>query len=104
MFYLPIAMGILYFYINNQILLIMEQENDSKHQEWLVLIGKQVRRLRKEKTNLNYIDFATTIGLDKKTYYKIERGEGEYNITTLMKIISHYPKLTLSKFFRLAGL
>ena len=83
---------------------MMGRENDSKHQEWLLKIGAQVRKLRKTETNLNYIDFANIIGIDKKTYYKIERAEGEYNITTLMKIISYYPKMTLSKFFRLAGL
>ena len=82
----------------------MAHKIDPKHQEWLVLIGKQVRRLRKERAKQSIILFSETVGLQRKTYYKIERGQGEFNITTLMKIISHYPNLTLSKFFRLAGL
>ncbi len=82
----------------------MGQIIDAEHQEWLILIGKQVRKLRKERAQLSIIKFSEAIRIDKKTYYKIERGHGEFNITTLMKIISFYPKMTLSKFFKQAGL
>ena len=82
----------------------MAQAINPVHQEWLVIIGKQVRKLRKEQTTMGYIEFAKQIGLDKKTYYKIERGEGEFNITNLMRIISFYPEMTLGEFFAEAEL
>ena len=82
----------------------MAQAINPFHQEWLVKIGRHVRKLRKERTKMGYIEFAEQIGLDKKTYYKIERGEGDYNITNLMRVISYYPKLTLQEFFKETGL
>ena len=82
----------------------MAQAINPVHQEWLVKIGKQVRKLRKEQAKLGYIKFAEKICIDKKTYYKIERAEGDYNITNLMRVISFYPKLTLQEFFKETGL
>ena len=103
-FNLPVLVGnyfIFYTFIKNY---VMAQAIDPIHQEWLVIIGKQVRKLRKEQTTMGYIEFAKQIGLDKKTYYKIERGEGDFNITNLMRVISYYPKLTLQEFFKETGL
>ena len=92
-------MGNLYFYKKFD----MGQKFDAKG--YLSKIGKQVRKLRKEKTQLGYIDFAKKVKLNKKTYYKIERGEGDYNISNLIKIISYYsPDISLTKFFYDAGL
>lgn len=68
-------------------------------------IGNHVRKLRLEKTKVPYSDFAKNkIEINKNTYYNIERGEKDYNISWLLKIISHYPDLSISKFFKDAGL
>ena len=83
---------------------MMGEKIDPKHQEWLLKIGAQVRKLRKEKAKMGYIEMSEKVGLDKKTYYNIERAVNEYNITSLMKIIDFYPKMTLSNFFKQAGL
>jgi len=66
----------------------------------LGIIGKQVRKLRKEKTDLSYIDFAEKIGMNRKTYYKVERGQEEYYLSTLIRIISYYEDISLESFFR----
>jgi predicted transcriptional regulator len=82
----------------------MTQSVDDLHQRWLVKIGKQIRKLRKERTKMGYIEFSKQVGMDKKTYYKMERGEGDFNISSLMRIISFYPELTMQEFFAEAEL
>ena len=82
----------------------MAQSVDDLHQEWLLTIGKHIRKLRKERTAMGYIEFAEKIGMDKKTYYKIERGEGNFNITNLMRIVSFYKEMTMQEFFAEAEL
>jgi DNA-binding XRE family transcriptional regulator len=77
------------------------KSNDSvKVDQRLATIGEQVRKLRKEKTDLSYIDFAAKIGMNRKTYYKVERGQEEYYLSTLIRIISFYEDLTMESFFR----
>lgn len=67
-------------------------------------IGEIVKHLRKTRTNLGYIDFAQNIGLNKKTYYRIERGSGDYYFSSLVQVISFYPDLSLADFFHLTEL
>ena len=78
----------------------MKSDDSAKVDQRLVAIGKHVRKLRKEKTDLNYIDFAKKIGMDKKTYIKVEKGQEEYYLSTLIRIISFYEDLTMESFFR----
>ena len=78
----------------------MKTKDSAKVDHRLVVIGKQVRKLRKEKTDLSYIDFAEKVGMDKKTYYKVERGQEEYYLSTLIRIISYYEDISIESFFR----
>jgi len=78
----------------------MRSDDSAKVDKRLTIIGDQVRRLRKEKTDLSYIDFAAKIGMNKKTYYKVERGLEEYYLSTLIRIIAFYEDITLESFFR----
>ncbi len=77
----------------------MKSEKSTKVDQRLTIIGNHVRKLRKE-TGMNYIDFAKEIGMDKKTYYKVERGKEEYYLTTLMRILDYYPNISLESFFQ----
>lgn len=70
----------------------MVKELDKSQEELLKQIGAAVRRLRKEKTKLNSEDFAKSIKLEKKTYYRIERGNQDYNISSLLKVLVHWKK------------
>jgi DNA-binding XRE family transcriptional regulator len=82
----------------------MKSEDSVSVDQRLTKIGNHVRKLRKEKTDLNYIDFAAKIGMNRKTYYKVERGQEEYYLSTLIRIISYYEEITLESFFREIGL
>jgi len=82
----------------------MESEKSPEVDQRLAIIGKHVRRLRKENTDLNYIEFAANIGMNRKTYYKVERGLEEYYLTTLIRIIDYYPDISLESLFKEIGL
>ena len=57
--------------------------------------------MTKDNTDLNYINFAKAVGLNKNTVFKIEKGTyGDYYITSLKHIIDYYPDMTMEKFFR----
>ena len=64
----------------------------------LIEIGEKVRKLRKEKTKNNLKEMAKILSMDKKTYYRIERGEGDYYITNLLKI-AFYHEISLAELF-----
>ena len=78
----------------------MKSDGFAKVDQRLTKIGNHVRKLRKEKTDLSYIDFAAKIGMNRKTVYKVERGQEEYYLSTLIRIISFYEDSTLESFFR----
>ena len=73
-------------------------------QELLIKIGAHLRKLRKEYFKCGYIEFAHKVGMDKKTYYNLERGEKDYNIGNFLKVLSTYSNISLSQFFKDAGL
>ena len=78
--------------LRNDILEIMEK------------IGEQVRELRKSSTDKPYSDFAiNTLKINKNTYFRIEKGKMDYNISWLLKILNHHD-IKLSQFFEDAGL
>jgi len=78
---------------------------DPEIKEILEKIGEQVATMRKKHGKLNYKDYAADISeVNKNTYQRIEYGVGDYNIGTLIKIISKYPDQKLSSFFKKAGL
>jgi len=67
-------------------------------------IGEQVRELRKSSTDKPYSDFATnTPEINKNTYFRIEQGKMDYNISWMLKILKHHD-IKLSQFFKDAGL
>ena len=72
--------------------------------EQLKKIGTHLRKLRKENFRCGYIEFATKAEMDKKTYYNLERGEKDYTLGSLFKVLAIYSDLSLSKFFKDAGL
>ncbi|MFW5879206.1 MAG: helix-turn-helix domain-containing protein [bacterium] len=82
----------------------MKKENNDPYIDHYKRLGKVVRHLRKNRTNLDYISFAETIGLNKKSYYRIERGYGDYHISSLLKIITYYGNLSLEEFFKMTEL
>ena len=81
----------------------MVTNNDNK--DILIKIGQQLRKMRKQHHKIGYIEFAEEIvRIDKKTYYNLERGERDYKIGNLLKVLSHYPNYSMEQFFRDAEL
>ena len=65
--------------------------------ELLQKIGKEIRRLRKQKGYSSYENFALDFDLDRKYYWNIEKGR---NITILyLKKILDIHKINFSEFF-----
>jgi transcriptional regulator with XRE-family HTH domain len=60
-----------------------------KHKEMLEEIGERLRKIRKEK-KLNGEDAAKNIGISLKTLYPMERGEINFQFTTLLQILNYY--------------
>ncbi len=81
----------------------MNQELDPQTAKWLLKVGKQVRELREEKS-IGYAKYAKEIGMSKNTILKVEKGEQEYYLSTLMKILSYYPDVSMETFFKDCGL
>lgn len=72
---------------------------DSQTAKWLMKVGRQVRKLREEKS-IGYAKFAEEVGMSKNTILKVEKGEQEYYLSTLMKILSYYPDVSMEIFFK----
>ena len=73
-------------------------------EEQLRKIGIQLRVLRKEYYKCGYIEFADKVDMDKKTYYNLEIARKDYTIRNLLKVLAMYPEISLSDFFKRAGL
>ena len=83
----------------------MSTELDTQTQEILKAIGDCMRDLRKVNSPLDYKSFARDeVNIGMNTYLRMEKGNGDYNISSLLKVISYYPDLKLSEFFDAAGL
>ena len=62
---------------------------EERYQATLKEIGDAVRRYRNEK-RIGYIDAAKEIGIEKKTLYAMERGELNFQIKTLFKVLDYF--------------
>ena len=83
----------------------MNKELDPEVKEVLETIGKLVRTKRKENSSLDYKNYANTeLPFGSATYWRIEKGVGDYHISNLIHVIMKYPNLKLSEFFLEAGL
>ena len=82
----------------------MIDDLDPKMWDYYFRIGDQIRKLRKERTKLNYIEFAKQIGMNRKTYYKIETGSSEYYISSLLRVLEYYPDISTDEFFKSVGI
>lgn len=67
-------------------------------EEWLILISKRIKELRKGLGYSSYENFALDHDLDRKQYWRIENGSN-ITIKTLIKILSVH-KIELPEFFR----
>lgn len=65
--------------------------------EFLEIIGKRIRDLRKEKGFSSYEQFALEFDLDRKYYWSIEKGRN-ISLTYLKKILDIH-KTTFKDFF-----
>jgi transcriptional regulator with XRE-family HTH domain len=69
----------------------------------LEAIGKKIRKLRKERSDLDYIKFADQLKADgvtisKNTLQRIESGTADYGIQGLLLLLNYY-KVSVSDFF-----
>jgi DNA-binding XRE family transcriptional regulator len=80
----------------------MSEKNISK--EKFEKIGSHLRILRKQFYKCGYIEFAQKVGIDKKTYYNMEKPKNDYSIGNLIKVLEMYDDMNLSTFFREAEL
>ncbi|MFW5983533.1 MAG: helix-turn-helix domain-containing protein [bacterium] len=76
--------------------MVLDLSNSEKRK--LIIIGERIKTLRKNRTNLSYKKFAELINMNKNTYYRIERGEGDYTIIQLLRILSYYG-ISMEEFF-----
>lgn len=58
--------------------------------EWIVLIAQKLKEMRKEKYS-SYENFALDHGLDRKQYWRVEKGSN-ITIKTLVKILDLHKK------------
>jgi len=65
--------------------------------EWISLISKKLKELRKEKYS-SYENFALDHGLDRKQYWRVEAG-ANITIKTLIRILAIH-KQDISTFFK----
>ncbi|MFB6318408.1 helix-turn-helix domain-containing protein [Saccharicrinis sp. FJH54] len=67
-------------------------------------IGKVLKRLRKERTSFNYKVFAEKLNISQNTYLRIEKGNGDFNLGSLIAVLNYYEDIKLSDLFIMAGL
>ena len=83
----------------------MDKELDPEVKEVLEKIGALVRTKRKESSSLDYKKYAKAeLSMGSATYWRIEKGNGDYHISNLIHVILKYQELKLSDFFKEAGL
>lgn len=65
-----------------------------KHKEYLVRIGKQIRKLRKQK-KVSIIKMSEDIGISRNAISQLEHGKVYFKISALLKILDYleYPYL-----------
>ena len=88
------------------IFLLLLQENavrkptdlPEEHQELIKQIGAKLRSIRKDK-NKSYEKIAEEIGLQRTTYNLLEQGKLNFQVSTLLQVLSYY-QLSISDFFK----
>jgi len=74
----------------------MKESKMTEHQlEAVKDIGRRIKKLRKEK-KLSYPQLAKNIGMNKNSYYDLERG-CNFTIRTLLTVLDYY-QIGLSEF------
>ena len=77
----------------------MQSDISLHERKKLIDIGKKVQQLRKERANIGYENFAKLLSINKNTYMRIEKAQGNYTLLHLLRIISYYD-LSLEEFFK----
>ncbi len=66
-------------------------------------VGKRLRELRIQAGYSSYEDFAFTNEINRVQYWRLEKGESNFTIRSLITILNIH-KLTLSEFFNDIGI
>ena len=72
--------------------------NDNDLDDRLKLVGARIRELRKQAGYTSYENFAQAHELDRKHYWRTEKGTN-LSLTTLLKILDIH-KISLEEFFK----
>lgn len=67
-------------------------------------IGIEIKKLRKERTELNYKTLGHELPISGNTYHRIEKGDGDYTIGSLLSVIRFYDDVKLSDILKKIGL
>lgn len=86
----------------------MKREIEQDLKDVLKITGEKIRQIRKERTRLNYKEFADQLQKDgvlvsKNTLLRIETGNANYNLISLLSLLKYFD-LQASEFFKEAGL
>lgn len=54
-------------------------------------IGERIRKLREEELEMGRAEFSEITGIPKQTLIKIEQGQTDPRVSTLLKITDKYP-------------
>jgi len=55
-------------------------------------IGEKIRKLREEELEMGRAEFSEVTGIPKQTLIKIEQGQTDPRVSTLLKITDRYPE------------
>ena len=80
----------------------MKQQNEEVKDQFLVEFGKNVKKIRKEK-KLSQLDLAMRINGDDKKISRIERGEYNFGIASLL-IVAQALEVDLSELFNIKNI
>lgn len=58
-------------------------------------IGEKIRKLREEELEMGRAEFSEVTGIPKQTLIKIEQGQTDPRVSTLLKITRKYPDYAL---------
>lgn len=58
-------------------------------------IGEKIRKLREEELEMGRAEFSEITGIPKQTLIKIEQGQTDPRVSTLLKITEKYPNYAL---------
>ena len=83
----------------------MKNELSPEILEDLTKIGNEIKTLRKEMTKLNYKTLGYELPISGNTYHRIEKGDGDYTIGSLLSVVRFYDdNVKLSDILKKIGL